>query len=79
MRKILLYFSLKYQGDYQKIYQAIKQKEKVSPEDLNHIEQKIQSQYVTLIVKHTLNPLNTFQILLGFCIIMAIYLCFAIL
>ena len=31
MRKILLYFSLKYQGDYQKIYQAIKQKEKVSP------------------------------------------------
>ena len=63
MRKILLYFSLKYQGDYQKIYQAIKQKEKVSPEDLNHIEQKIQSQYVTLIdeaypesFKHIPNP-----------------------
>ena len=63
MRKILLYFSLKYQGDYQKIYQAIKQKEKVTPEDLNHIEQKIQSQYVTLIdeaypesFKHIPNP-----------------------
>ncbi len=49
MRKILLYFSLKYQGDYKKIYQAIKQKEKVAPKDLIDIEQKILSQYVTLI------------------------------
>ena len=51
MRKILLYFALKYQGDYKKIYQAIKNKEKVLNEDLVNIENKIKSNYVTIIDK----------------------------
>lgn len=29
MEEILLYFSLKYQGDFDKIYQALERKEKV--------------------------------------------------
>ena len=30
MEEILLYFSLKYEGDFDEIYQALQQKEKVS-------------------------------------------------
>ena len=49
MRKILLYFSLKYQGDYHQIYQAIQKKEKVSLEELNDIEKEIKCSYITII------------------------------
>lgn len=63
MRRILLYFSLKYHGDYQLILQAIRQKEKVVKEKLQTIEEKIQSKYVTIIdkdypemLKHINNP-----------------------
>lgn len=51
MRKILLYFALKYQGDYNKIYQAIKAKEKVQTDDIIDIENKIKCNYVTIVDK----------------------------
>lgn len=49
MEEILLYFSLKYQGDFDKIFRALEQKEKV---DLNLKEQlfkTLKSRYTTLI------------------------------
>ena len=49
MEEILLYFSLKYQGDFDKIFKALEQKEKV---DLNLKEQlfkTLKSRYTTLI------------------------------
>lgn len=49
MRKILLYLSLKYQGNYLKIYQAIQNKEKVDVSFLNHIEQEIHANYLTIL------------------------------
>lgn len=49
MRKIILYFALKYNGDYKKIYQAIKDKEVVDIKDIENIESKINCKYITLI------------------------------
>ena len=37
MRNILIYFAIKYHGDYQKILNAIKTKEKVQNEDLQKL------------------------------------------
>lgn len=63
MKKILLYFALKYQGDYKKIIQAIKNKEQVSQKQLENIESEIQCQYLTIIdhnypdcLKHIATP-----------------------
>ncbi|MBH8622363.1 DNA-processing protein DprA [Spiroplasma sp. hyd1] len=49
MRWVLLFFALKYEGDWLKIYQALKTKEKIAYEDLIDIETKITCQYVTII------------------------------
>ena len=49
MRRILLYFAIKYQGEYSKILTAIKEKERPSEEELINVEQKIKSKYVTII------------------------------
>lgn len=49
MRKIILYFALKYDGDYSKMLQAIKCHEVVNNEDLKNIEERIKCQYVTII------------------------------
>ena len=38
MRNILIYFAIKYHGDYQKILNAIKTKEKVQNEDLQKVK-----------------------------------------
>ncbi len=51
MRKIILYFALKYHGNYKLIMQAIKNKEQVLKEELENIESKIKCNYVTLIDK----------------------------
>lgn len=58
MRKILLYFALKYQGDVEKIYQAIKQKELVDQKEVLMIEEKIHSQYVTILDEDYPNKLK---------------------
>lgn len=49
MRRILLYFALKYEGDYFLILEAIKGKERVDEKDLKDIEKKINCKYVTII------------------------------
>ena len=49
MRKVLLYFALKYDGDYKKILQAIYSKEHVENKELENIESKIKCKYVTII------------------------------
>lgn len=49
MRKILLYFALKYKGNYKEIYEAIKRKEPVTVEDLAKVESQIKSKYVTIV------------------------------
>lgn len=49
MRKIILYFALKYNGDYAKMLQAIKCHEVVSNEELRNVEARIKCQYVTII------------------------------
>lgn len=49
MRKILLYFALKYNGDYSSILKAIKEKEHVDEKELIGIENKIKSKYLTIL------------------------------
>ena len=49
MRKVLLYFALKYQGDYKKILNAIAEKEQISQEELETVESKIKCNYITLL------------------------------
>lgn len=49
MEEILLYFSIKYEGNFQKILKALKQKEKVSQAQLENIRKKIKSNYTTII------------------------------
>lgn len=48
-REILLYLAVKYNGDYEKMLDAIKQKEKVDPSLLTEAITSIKSNYVTLI------------------------------
>ena len=49
MRRFLLYFALKYDGDYKKILQAVSRKEHVENKDIENIESKIKCKYVTII------------------------------
>ena len=49
MRRFLLYFALKYDGDYKKILQAVSSKEHVENKDIENIESKIKCKYVTII------------------------------
>ena len=51
MEEILLYFSLKYQGDFDKIYQALKCKEKVDVLLKERLLKSLKSQYLTIISK----------------------------
>lgn len=51
MRKILLYFALKYKGNFNMIYKAIKEKEFVEQKQLDDIESKIKCSYITLLDK----------------------------
>lgn len=49
MRKVLLYFALKYKGDYKKILNAITEKEQVDETALLEVESKIKCKYITLL------------------------------
>lgn len=49
MEEILLYFSLKYQGDFDKIFKAIEQKEKVDLELKKRLLERLKSRYTTII------------------------------
>ncbi|PPE05235.1 DNA-processing protein DprA [Williamsoniiplasma lucivorax] len=56
MDKVLLYFSLKYQGNWEKIYEALERKEKIPNADLENVESRIECSYLTII--NTLYPSN---------------------
>ena len=43
MNIILIYFSIKYKGDWDKIYKALEEKEKVSLEEITKTEENIKS------------------------------------
>lgn len=49
MEKVLLYLSLKYEGDFKKIYQAIINKEEIDEEFLEKNMKKIKCHYTTII------------------------------
>lgn len=48
MEELVLYFSLKYNGEFEKIYQALKEKEKVDPVLKNELFKKLKCNYVTI-------------------------------
>ena len=51
LEEILLYFSLKYQGDFMKIYHAIEQKEKVDEKEKKIYLSHLHSSYITILSK----------------------------
>jgi len=51
MRRVLLYFAIKYKGDFKKIYQAILDKESVSQDKLDSVERLIKCKFITVIDK----------------------------
>ena len=63
MEKILVYFAIKYEGDWDKIYQAINKKEKVDTKEMEEVLSTIDCEYITLInekypsrLKHIYKP-----------------------
>jgi DNA processing protein len=51
MEEILLYFSLKYDGDFEKIYQALENKETVDEEKKKELLTTMNCKYVTIVSK----------------------------
>ena len=49
MRNIILYFTLKYNGNFKKIYQALRDKEQVNTELFGKLKSKLDSNYVTIL------------------------------
>ncbi len=49
MEDILLYFSLKYKGDFKKIYQAIVDKEEINQKELDKSKQRMECKYTTIV------------------------------
>lgn len=49
MEETLLYFSLKYQGDFDRIFRALKTKESVDPDLKKHLISECKSKYTTII------------------------------
>jgi len=63
MNEILLYFSLKYNGDWAKIYSAINSKEPFLKEKLEELKKNLRSSYITILddlypkhLQHITNP-----------------------
>lgn len=55
MEKILLFFALKYNGNWEAIYKALDRKETIDFNQLEDIEHKIKCKYITI-----LNPLSLY-------------------
>jgi len=49
MEEIILYFALKYAGDFDKIYQALERKEKIDDDLKGHLFKELKSKYTTII------------------------------
>ena len=62
-REILLYLTLKYGNDWDKIYQAIRSREDIDYEDAEKVVDECPNEYITIlddeypeILKHTYKP-----------------------
>ena len=62
-REILLYLTLKYGNDWDKIYQAIRNREDIDYEDAEKVVNECPNEYITIldeeypeILKHTYKP-----------------------
>ena len=51
MRHILLYLSVKYAGDFNSMYDAIKRKELIDKDDVEKVLKSVKSKYITLLDK----------------------------
>ncbi|UWD35365.1 DNA-processing protein DprA [Mycoplasma cottewii] len=49
MRNILLFFALKYQYNWEKVFNALKDKEKISPETLENISNQLETDFISLV------------------------------
>ncbi|AUB31399.1 DNA-processing protein DprA [Spiroplasma floricola] len=49
MENVLLYFSLKYNGNWDKIYHALDTKEKITHKNLEDVKNKIDSDFITIL------------------------------
>lgn len=56
MNNVLLFFSLKYKGNWKKIYRALKCKEKVSHKDLFEIQNQIEKDYKFVTIINSIYP-----------------------
>ena len=52
MEDIILYFALKYEGDFEKIFYAIMIKEVVNYSELKRMKEELNCNYVTVISKN---------------------------
>ncbi|MEG0684819.1 MAG: DNA-processing protein DprA, partial [Coprobacillus sp.] len=48
MEELVLYFSLKYEGDFQRIYDALMRKERIDEELKHELKKKLKCHYTTL-------------------------------
>ena len=53
LKEILLFFALKYDGDFQSILKALQRKEKVTNQQREEAVSKVQSKYTTIYVMTT--------------------------
>lgn len=51
MKEILLYFALKYKGDWNKIYEALERKERVELDELERASKGLKSSFITILDK----------------------------
>jgi DNA processing protein len=58
MDQVLLYFNLKYKGNWDKIYDALEHKERIEASDLEDIEKRINCKYITILDKRYPNNLR---------------------
>lgn len=58
MNDILLFFTLKYKGNWEQIYSALAEKEKVDSKELKKINNKIKSYYISIIDDNYPNSLK---------------------
>lgn len=49
MRNILLFFTLKYQYNWEKVFNALKNKEQISPDTLENISDKLETDFISLV------------------------------
>ncbi len=59
MNKVILYFALKYKGNWEKIYDAIKAKENVTIEQVETLKNKYNDNLITIIDESYLNNFKT--------------------